>query len=105
LLAVIDVNANLYVYHVDKECNVTKYLNIIRKENSVPFGVTPRISWCPFIPEPDDSHEDLHMIAVYFVREHGGSDIVECDKIRVAVRGSHFRDVHGSERCRDKTAH
>uniref|UniRef100_A0A915PTM0 Enhancer of mRNA-decapping protein 4 WD40 repeat region domain-containing protein n=1 Tax=Setaria digitata TaxID=48799 RepID=A0A915PTM0_9BILA len=66
LLAVIDVNANLYAYHVDKDCVVTKYLNIIREDNSVPLNATPRISWCPYIPEADEPHEEMHMIAIYY---------------------------------------
>uniref|UniRef100_A0A158Q7J4 Ge1_WD40 domain-containing protein n=1 Tax=Elaeophora elaphi TaxID=1147741 RepID=A0A158Q7J4_9BILA len=66
LLAVIDVNANLYAYHVDKDCVVTKYLNIIREDNSIPINATPRISWCPYIPEVDEPHEEMHMIAVYY---------------------------------------
>ncbi|CAG9530902.1 unnamed protein product [Cercopithifilaria johnstoni] len=66
LLAVIDVNANLYAYHVDKDCIVTKYLNIIREDNSIPINATPRISWCPYIPEADEPHEEMHMIAVYY---------------------------------------
>ncbi|VIO95862.1 Uncharacterized protein BM_BM6557 [Brugia malayi] len=66
LLAVIDVNANLYAYHVDKDCIVTKYLNIIREDNSISINATPRISWCPYIPEADEPHEEMHMIAVYY---------------------------------------
>ncbi|VDK75526.1 unnamed protein product [Litomosoides sigmodontis] len=66
LLAVIDVNANLYAYHVDKDCIVTKYLNIIREENSIPINASPRISWCPYIPEADEPHEEMHMIAIYY---------------------------------------
>ncbi|KAL3997425.1 hypothetical protein ACH3XW_10860 [Acanthocheilonema viteae] len=66
LLAVIDVNANLYAYHVDKDCIVTKYLNIIREDNAIPINATPRISWCPYIPEADEPHEEMHMIAVYY---------------------------------------
>ncbi|MCP9264203.1 Enhancer of mRNA-decapping protein 4 [Dirofilaria immitis] len=66
LLAVIDINANLYAYHVDKDCVVTKYLNIIREDNSIPINAVPRISWCPYIPEADEPHEEMHMIAVYY---------------------------------------
>ncbi|VDN06664.1 unnamed protein product [Thelazia callipaeda] len=66
LLTVIDVNANIYVYHVDKDCVVTKYLNIIRHDHAIPFGASPRISWCPYIPEPDELHDEVHMIAVYY---------------------------------------
>ncbi|EFO26769.1 hypothetical protein LOAG_01716 [Loa loa] len=66
LLAVIDINANLYAYHVDKDCVVTKYLNIIREDNSLPISAIPRISWCPYIPDADEPHEEMHMIAVYY---------------------------------------
>ncbi|VDK64320.1 unnamed protein product [Onchocerca ochengi] len=66
LLAVIDINANLYAYHVDKDCVVTKYLNIIREDDSIPLDAIPRISWCPYIPEADEPHEEMHMIAVYY---------------------------------------
>lgn len=45
----------------------TKYLNVMRPENAVPSDATPRLSWCPFIPESDEPRELIHMIAVYFV--------------------------------------
>lgn len=45
----------------------TKYLNIIRDDNSIPINASPRISWCPYIPEADEPHEEMHMIAVYYV--------------------------------------
>uniref|UniRef100_A0A183V3A2 Ge1_WD40 domain-containing protein n=1 Tax=Toxocara canis TaxID=6265 RepID=A0A183V3A2_TOXCA len=66
LLAVLDSNANLYVYHVDENCVVTKYVNVMRSENAVPSCVSPRISWCPYIPDTEDPHEVVHMLAVYF---------------------------------------
>ncbi|MFH4974918.1 hypothetical protein AB6A40_001627 [Gnathostoma spinigerum] len=66
LLAVLDTKANLYVYNVDEQCNVTKYLIVMRNENTVPDGAVPRMSWCPYIPETEEPHELVHMIAVYF---------------------------------------
>uniref|UniRef100_A0A0M3JQX1 Ge1_WD40 domain-containing protein n=1 Tax=Anisakis simplex TaxID=6269 RepID=A0A0M3JQX1_ANISI len=66
LLAVLDSNANLYVYHVDENCVVTKYVNVMRAENSVGAGVSPRISWCPYIPDTEDPHEVVHMLATHF---------------------------------------
>lgn len=66
LLAVLDINANIYVYHVDENCLVTKYLNIIRRANAVPASLTPRLTWCPYIPDVEDPHEEVHLVAVYF---------------------------------------
>lgn len=45
----------------------TKYLNIIRSDNAVSSGLTPRLSWCPYIPDAEEPHENVYMIAVYFV--------------------------------------
>ncbi|KAI1711168.1 WD40 region of ge1, enhancer of mRNA-decapping protein domain-containing protein [Ditylenchus destructor] len=79
LLAVLDANANLYVYHVDEKCNtLSKYLNIIRNDskagsqspvtnasNNTKF---PKLVWCPYIPDQDETmdsdREDIHMLAV-----------------------------------------
>lgn len=46
----------------------TKYVNVMRAENAVGSCGPPRISWCPYIPDTEDPHEIVHMLAVYFVR-------------------------------------
>uniref|UniRef100_F1KWZ1 Enhancer of mRNA-decapping protein 4 n=1 Tax=Ascaris suum TaxID=6253 RepID=F1KWZ1_ASCSU len=84
LLAVLDSNANLYVYHVDENCVVTKYVNVMRAENAVGSCGPPRISWCPYIPDTEDPHEIVHMLAVYF----GDTvDLITVSTVKAEIEG------------------
>ncbi|KAL3072811.1 hypothetical protein niasHS_017785 [Heterodera schachtii] len=70
LLAVLDTNANLYIYSVEvngKNLTVSKYLNIIQEGDHI--STDPgRLVWCPYIPEESDDadteREDVHMLGV-----------------------------------------
>uniref|UniRef100_A0A1I7S6U1 Ge1_WD40 domain-containing protein n=1 Tax=Bursaphelenchus xylophilus TaxID=6326 RepID=A0A1I7S6U1_BURXY len=61
-LAVLDKNANLYIYHVSDDGNeLTKYLNIIRPNHFE--APNPKIVWCTYM---EDETVSTHVLAVYY---------------------------------------
>ncbi|KAI6174914.1 Ge1-WD40 domain-containing protein [Aphelenchoides bicaudatus] len=92
LLAVLDQKNNVYVYHMGgPNCNLTKYLNIIR--NADETETAPRLVWCPYVEEEDkDNDTPLHLLAVmagkhvdlYFlntIKEASGQSEVEASSL------------------------
>uniref|UniRef100_A0A183C409 Ge1_WD40 domain-containing protein n=1 Tax=Globodera pallida TaxID=36090 RepID=A0A183C409_GLOPA len=68
LLAVLDANANLYIYSEEENGQkLIKYLNIIQEGDHI-SAEPRRLVWCPYIPEetddPDTEREDVHMLGV-----------------------------------------
>lgn len=82
ILAVLDSNANLYLYQVDEACSAvydpaasilhiqelivfrTKFLNIIRDEGAAE-GHQPKFTWCPYMAgEGDSEAQQQYLIAV-----------------------------------------
>ncbi|KAL7073930.1 hypothetical protein ACQ4LE_006853 [Meloidogyne hapla] len=67
LLAVLDSNANIYIYMVDNNGEkLSKYLIIIQEGDHTNKGPA-RLVWCPYISddgsEPGE-HEDIHLLGV-----------------------------------------
>ncbi|CAD5205551.1 unnamed protein product [Bursaphelenchus okinawaensis] len=63
-LAVLDKNANLYIYHVSEDgSELTKHLNIIRPNNYE--ARNPKLVWCPFM---EDESANTSILAVYYDR-------------------------------------
>uniref|UniRef100_A0A914HN05 Enhancer of mRNA-decapping protein 4 WD40 repeat region domain-containing protein n=1 Tax=Globodera rostochiensis TaxID=31243 RepID=A0A914HN05_GLORO len=68
LLAVLDANANLYIYSEEENGQkLIKYLNIIQEGDHI-SAEPRRLVWCPYIPEetddPDTEREDVHMLGI-----------------------------------------
>ncbi|KAH7701546.1 Protein Y44E3A.6 a [Aphelenchoides avenae] len=65
ILAVLDANANLYLYQVDEACSaVTKFLNVIRGEGAAD-GHSPKFTWCPYIyDEEENDGQQQYLLAV-----------------------------------------
>uniref|UniRef100_A0A7E4VGE6 Ge1_WD40 domain-containing protein n=1 Tax=Panagrellus redivivus TaxID=6233 RepID=A0A7E4VGE6_PANRE len=61
LVAVADSDGSLYIYDVEETCKkCDKYLNVIRDRTDKHKDA--RISWCPYIPEPDGSTIDMLVV-------------------------------------------